>query len=350
MNKTALDRDKKTQLKWKKQMEKFAQNQQNFQQMNLSNPFLRGGRLDPTMQVLHHFAPEKMKFPKMIASKARNPMDYHPLVHFADPFQEPISVYHDFAKKGMLSAHKKRKRIQDRMKQVYGETKDEDSSEDEERFKRKGKGIQDIDQEVDQEVDQEAVQEALQEANVSTQINPINFPIIRNRGGIVCSSDHQCTQPHKFSGEGARVLLNPNSPETINQWIQFAPSMEGVKEAFEMKGAGVPQEVNGAPPQADSNGGKVIKKHLGLSFQSLPEGTWMPFKALRKIPRSLRSVHMNIPRVQMDIRGNPKFLKQENNWEGALRYYRMIPTRPVRYGGIGLIGGYLRETSPIFPG
>lgn len=342
MNKTALDRDKKTQLKWKKQMDNFSLQQEKIKR-NLLNS-LSGGRLDPTLQVLHHLAPKKRFQQKLISSKARNPMDYHPQVHFADPFQEPISVYHDFAKKGMISLKKKEKQIQDRMNQVYGDhEKEEETSEEEEKI---GKGIFDMEQDLDLDQDQDLDQEVQN----PKELNPLCFPIIRKRGGIVCSSDHQCTQPHVYSGEGARIQLNPLSLETANQWIQSSMPMEGVKEMMEMKGSGGPLEMNGVHREEDSSGGKVIKKHLGLSFQSLPEGTWMPFKALRKIPRSLRSVHMNIPKVQMDIRGNPRFLKQENNWEGALRYYRMIPTKPVRYGGIRLIGGYLRETAPIFPG
>jgi len=461
MIKNALDRDSKAARKWKKQLDKYSQNlkkkvtaerfaplpieqTEQTEQEQLEYP-LMGGKVSTNLRDMHHyyaFAPQQTErddamsiptplgdLPRLIPSKARNPMDYHPQVHFADPFQEPKANYYDYVKRSTIDGLKKQEILDQIMEKAYEKKKksdkgdkkkkeDESDNESEEERKRhskrrrhvRGRGleslsttdeeeqvqdqVQDQDQDQDQDPDLTMTMEhpelpVVGQGAFYVDLDRRTLPIIRRRGGILCSSDHACTQPHRWSGEGSKIQMNLENPKSVMNWIVNSPSMDDLKEsmigsgAMELRGAGpttsmgsigamssiappvgapiIPpkempmgppstQEVNGSLLPDFTNGGKATKMRLGAQYLSMPEGTWMPFKALRKIPRSSRAIYKDIPRVQLDIRGNPRFLKQENNWEGALRYFRMTPQKSPNYGRVRLIGGLLKETAPIFPG
>lgn len=420
MDKGAINRDRKASKEWMKQMEKYSQKmkkispfaipqmeQAMLMSASMSTPMsapmqdpeieMRGGKVNSNLNAFHHrFSPllEKKKnqkvsqkntsvgiLPRLQETKALNPMDYNPYIHFSGPFQEPIAKYHDYVKRSMIDGMKKQEVMNRIMEKAYGGEE------------KKGKGWnpalssmdpqmekdQDQVQDQDQDQDQDQVRDQDRDQDPILNQRVINgegtfihsrqiLPIIRNRGGILCSSDHACTQPHRWSGVGLNYHLNKENPASVQNWILHAPSMENVKDAMinngtmEIQGSGTvngsvfpvgsmgPTNSKGSIEPNSSNGGKAPKMKLGAEYLSLPEGTWMPFKALQKIPRSSRAIYKDIPRVQKDIRGNPRFVKQENNWEGVLRYYRMIPQKPVKYGRVKLIGGLLRETAPIFPG
>lgn len=440
MDKDALNRDRRASKLWTKQMEKYSQNLKKMtpiagpfggpivercpmetesqldspigSSMGLSPGIIMGGKVNSNVNAFHHrFAPfhhvaddKEMvmetdigTLPRLQESKARNPMDYSPHVHFSGPFQEPIAKYHDYVKRSMIDGMKKQEIIDHIMDQAYAQkSKKSDSKETSDpkdpkgsKGSKKGKGWNPLLSSMDPTMNQEADQEADQEAGLEVEVDPgvgqmieeesgrgafypfrQVLPIIRHRGGILCSSDHACTQPHRWSGEGLNYQLNKENPTAVQNWILHSPAMEGVKEAMVNNGSmsiqgqgsypvnGSVQNVGVMAPSGpmdtlgpnSANGGKSTRMKLGAEYLSLPEGTWMPFKALRKIPRSSRAIYKDIPRVQKDIKGVPRFLKQENNWEGALRYYRMTPQKQTRYGNVKLIGGLLRETAPIFPG